>query len=81
MPKTLIVCSQIDPLRDCSYLMALRMKKAGVDVDLVLMKDYIHGFGAFFMSHACPEYRNGVNYIIKQMAGMLDVELASAKLI
>lgn len=41
--------------------MSLKMKKLGVDVELILMKSYIHGFNSFDMNMGVgiPEYKNG----------------------
>ena len=48
-PPTRIMACEVDPLRDASYLFALRLKKLGVDARIYLMKEYPHGFCSFDM--------------------------------
>ena len=51
---------EVDPLRDASFELALRLKNNGVDAKIYLMKDYIHGFCSFDMkSFGIDEYHNG----------------------
>jgi len=46
-PPTRIMVCEVDPLRDGSYLFALRLKKLGIDVQLHLLKEQPHGFCSF----------------------------------
>ncbi len=58
----------------------MRMKKVGVDVQLILMRDYIHSFCGFLVKYrGCPEYRHGTNFYMEYMADMLQVEFISKR--
>ena len=78
-PKTVILACEIDPLRDVSYILAMRLKKLGVETKFVLFKDYIHGYLGFLTKFGIPEYFNGSKKILEMMANSLDVNLASQK--
>ena len=52
-PRTRISAAEQDPFRDPILDLVVRMKKLGLDVKLIMMKDYIHGSHSFV-------YQNGV---------------------
>ncbi len=54
--------------------MALRIKKAGVNVEYLLMKEYCHGFCIFdSMTIGVPEFRNGTNFTLKCFKELFDL--------
>ena len=72
-PPTRIFACEACPLRDSSYEFALNLKKAGVDVKLYLMKDYIHGFNSFDTKFGISEYHQGTLLTEKCMREMLHI--------
>ena len=73
-----MVCES-DPLRDPSYEFSLKLKKAGVDVKLILMKDYIHGFDELDIKNGIKEYRNATNITEEIFREFLDLEKPTKK--
>lgn len=63
-----------DPLRDPSYEFALKLKKLGVDVKLLLMKEYIHGFDSFDVKNGIKEYRNATLITMDIFREFLELE-------
>jgi len=39
-----IFVAEVDPLRDNGIYLGLNMKRAGVDVEILFFKEYIHNF-------------------------------------
>ena len=58
-PPTRIIICEADPLKDPSIEFSLRLKKLGIDSNLYIMKDYIHGFNSFDTPLGISEYHNG----------------------
>ena len=57
-PPTRIMICESDPLRDPAYEMTLKLKKLDVDVQLLLMKDYVHGFDTYDCKNGVKEYHH-----------------------
>lgn len=64
-PKTKILVAEVDPLRDNGVYMGLNMRRAGVDVKIFYMKEYIHNFNQFdSVTLGIPEYQNAYEITI-----------------
>lgn len=56
-PPVKMLVAEVDPLRDNGVYLGLNMKRAGVDVEIFYMKEYIHNFIQFdSLSFGIPEY-------------------------
>ncbi|CDW72983.1 hormone sensitive [Stylonychia lemnae] len=73
-PPTRIMICESDPLRDPSYEFALKLKKNNVDVKLILMKDYIHGFDELDIKGGIKECRNATLITEDIFREFLDLE-------
>lgn len=61
LPPCKIMCAEIDPLRDHSYSMALRILQLGGSCQLILMKEFTHPWLNFYDNKVlgAKEYSRG----------------------
>jgi acetyl esterase len=65
LPRTLLVCAEIDPLRDDSIEYARRLEHAGVPVELQVYKGMFHGF--WRAAGVLAEAREAIDYSARRM--------------
>ncbi len=65
---------EVDPLRDPSYELTLRLKRLGKDVKLLLMREYMHGFNSFDMKFGIEEYHQGTLITERILKELLEIE-------
>lgn len=72
-PPVKIFVAEVDPLRDHGVYLGLNMKRAGVDIEVFYMKEYIHNFLQFQSSaFGIPEYQQAHDITIAQFKKLLD---------
>ena len=65
MPRTLLICAEIDPLLDESVEYARRLEEAGVPVDLQVYPGMFHGF--WRMRGVITEAQQAIDYAAAKM--------------
>ena len=71
-PPCKFMVAENDCLRDQSFQMTLRILKLGGSCQIILMKDYIHGFNNMDTNYVgIDEYRRGTNITIEHFSRLL----------
>lgn len=71
-PPTKILVAEVDPLRDNGIYLGLNLKRAGVDTEVFLFKEYIHNFLQFDSpTFGIGEYQNAHEYTIRAFKQLL----------
>ena len=65
LPRTLLICAEIDPLRDDSVEYARRLEQAGVPVELRVYQGMFHGF--WRAAGVLPEAREAIDHAARRM--------------
>ena len=73
MPPCKFMVAENDCLRDQSFEMCLRMLKLGRQCQIILMKDYIHGFNNMDINYAgIDEYRRGTRITVSHFVRLFN---------
>ena len=65
--------AEIDCLRDHSFALCIRMLKVGASCQVILMKDFIHGFQSMDTNLVgIDEYRRGTNLTIEHFVKLFN---------
>ena len=73
LPPTKLMVAEIDCLRDHSFALCIRMLKVGASCQVILMKDFIHGFQSMDTNLVgIDEYRRGTNLTIEHFVKLFN---------
>jgi acetyl esterase len=71
LPRTLLICAELDPLLDDSIAYAQRLRESGVSVDLQIYTGMFHGF--WRMPGVLTKAREAIGYSADQMRDAMNV--------
>ena len=74
LPPCKFMVAEIDCLRDHAFKMGLRILKLKGHCQIILMKDFIHGFNNMDTNYVgVNEYRRGTNLTLEHFRALFDL--------